>query len=57
MEVDGIKVPKVIVCTDRRVCNYCKELEIIKIRLNLNNIDKLIKDIISLVQEYGYKVK
>ena len=57
MEVDGIKVPKVIVCTDRRVCNYCKELEIIKIRLNLNDIGKLIKDIISLVQEYGYKVK
>ena len=57
LEVDNIKVPKVIVCTDRRVCNYCKELEIIKIRLNLSNMNKLINEILSLVQEYKYKVK
>lgn len=56
LEVEGIMVPPVIVCTDRRIYNYCKNLEIIKIKLNLSDMDKIVKDVKSLVQECNYKV-
>lgn len=56
LEVEGIIVPPVIVCTDRRIYNYCKNLEIIKIKLNLSDMDKIVKDVKSLVQECNYKV-
>ena len=56
LEVEDIIVPPVIVCTDRRVYNYCKNLEVIKVKLNLSDINKVIKDVKSLVQECNYKV-
>ena len=56
LEVEGIFVPPIIVCTDRRIYNYCKNLEIIKVKLNLSDMDKIVKDVMSLVQEYNYKV-
>ena len=56
LEVEDVIVPPVIVCTDRRVYNYCKNLEVIKIKLNLSDINKVIKDAKSLVQECNYKV-
>ena len=55
LESEGILVPPVIVCTNRKVYNYCKNLEIIKIRLELSDMNKLIKDIKSLKQEYKYR--
>lgn len=56
LEVEGILVPPIIVCTDRKVYNYCKKLEIIKVKLNLSDMKKVINDIKSMVQEYNYKV-
>ena len=47
LEVDEIRIPKVIVCTDRRVCNYCKYLEVIKVKLNLSDMEKFIKKVIA----------
>lgn len=55
LESEGILVPPVIVCTNRKAYNYCKNLEIIKVRLELSDMNKLIKDIKSLKQEYKYK--
>ena len=56
LEVEGVFVPPIIVCTDRRVYNYCKNLEIIKVKLNLSDMKKVVNDIKSLAQEYNYKV-
>lgn len=56
LEANNIFVPPIIVCTDRRVYNYCKSLEIIKVKLNLSDMKKVVKDIKSLVQEYNYKI-
>lgn len=56
LEIEDVIVPPVIVCTDRRVYNYCKNLEVIKVKLNLSDINKVIKDAKSLVQECNYKV-
>lgn len=56
LEIEEILVPPIIVCTDRKVYNYCKKLEIIKVKLNLSDMKKVINDIKSMVQEYNYKV-
>lgn len=56
LEIENVIVPPVIVCTNRRVYNYCKNLEVIKVKLNLSDINKVIKDAKSLVQECNYKV-
>lgn len=56
LEIEEILVPPIIVCTDRKVYNYCKKLEIIKVKLNLLDMKKVINDIKSMVQEYNYKV-
>ena len=56
LEVENVFVPPIIVCTNRKVYNHCKHLEIIKIKLNLSDINKVINDIKSLAQEYNFKV-
>ena len=55
LEQEGILVPPLVVCTDRKVYNYCKYLEIIKVKLNLSDIDKLVKDFTLMVREYNYR--
>lgn len=56
LETEDIFAPPIIVCTDRKVYNYCKNLEIIKVKLNLSDMNKVINDIKSMVQEYKYRV-
>ncbi len=56
LESEGILVPPIIVCTNRRVYNHCKYLETIKIKLDATNIGILIDDIRNLGRDYGYKI-
>lgn len=56
LETEGVLVPPIVICTNRRVCNYCKNLEIIKVKLNLSDIKKFINDFKNLTREYNYKV-
>ena len=56
LEQEGILVPPLIVCTDRRVVNYCKNLEIIKVRLNLSDINKWINDFKLGIRDCNFKV-
>lgn len=44
LEQKGYYCCPVLVITNRIVQNYCKHLELIKLRLNLSNIDVFIKD-------------
>ena len=55
LEQEGVLVPPIIVCTDRKVYNYCKYLEIIKVKLNLSDITKFINNFKLLVREYNYR--
>ena len=57
LEQEGILVPPIVVCTNRRVCNYCKYLEVIKVKLNLSDMEKFINDFKLLVREYNYREK
>ena len=57
LEQEGILVPPIVVCTNRRVCNYCKYLEIIKVKLNLSDMERFINDFKLLVREYNYREK
>lgn len=56
LETENIFVPPVIVCTDRRVYNYCKNLEIIKVKLNCSDIKNLINDFKLLTRDCNFKV-
>lgn len=50
-------LPLPVICmSDRRVYNKDKSIELIKLRLNLSDINKLILDMKSLEKEYKYKV-
>lgn len=57
LEQEGILVPPIVVCSDRKVYNYCKYLEIIKVKLNLSDIKKFLDDFQTMVREYNYKEK
>ena len=56
LEQEGIILPPLVICTNRRIVNYCKNLEIIKIKLNLSDIDKWLKDFKLGTRDVGYKV-
>ena len=56
LEQEGILVPPLIVCTNRRVVNYCKNLEIIKIRLDTSDINKWINDFKLGIRDCNFKV-
>jgi hypothetical protein len=56
LEQEGIILPPLVICTNRRIVNYCKNLEIIKIKLNLSDIDKWLKDFKLRTRDVGYKV-
>ena len=57
LEQEGILVPPIVVCSDRRIYNYCKYLEVIKVKLNLSDMEKFINDFKLLVREYNYREK
>jgi hypothetical protein len=56
LEQKGIILPPLVICTNRRIVNYCKNLEIIKIKLNLSDIDKWLKDFKLGTRDVGYRV-
>ncbi len=45
LEVNEVYIPTVIVVTDRKVVNYCRSFELIKMKLNLSNVSKLINEL------------
>ena len=56
LEQEGIILPPLVICTNRRIVNYCKNLEIIKIKLNLSDIDKWLKDFKLGIRDCNFKV-
>lgn len=44
LEELGVLVPPVIVITNRRVINGCKYLQVIKLHLNMDNVNKFVDD-------------
>ena len=56
LEQEGIILPPLVICTNRRIVNYCKNLEIIKIKLNLSDIDKWLKDFELGIRDCNFKV-
>ena len=56
LEQEGIILPPLVICTNRRIVNYCKNLEIIKIKLNLSDIDKWLNDFKLGIRDCNFKV-
>ena len=56
LEQEGIILPPLVICTNRRIVNYCKNLEIIKIRLDTSDIDKWLKDFKLGIRDCNFKV-
>lgn len=56
LEQEGIILPPLVICTNRRIVNYCKNLEIIKIKLNLSDINKWINDFKLGIRDCNFKV-
>lgn len=56
LEQEGILVPPIVVCSNRKVYNYCKYLEVIKVKLNFSDMERFINDFKLMVREYNYRV-
>lgn len=60
LEQKGYICCPVLVITNRLVKNYCKNLELIKIKLNLSNIDNFINDFMNsnskTKEKYKYRI-